>query len=143
MKKLNKTETKQLASLLKRAIEHNQLELAVHSPFASEAEWKASGHPINDQWDGNATNCAGGIVDVSENQSYDALEACKDDNDQPCVNIFVPQHALDFLNPTNTAEALCFGAKREHLTRDNLLATMHTRIERARNDCSKAKGGKS
>ena len=59
MKQLTKTETNQLASLLKRAIEHNQLELAVHSPFATEAEFKASGHPYNDRWDGNATNCAG------------------------------------------------------------------------------------
>lgn len=155
MKQLTKTETNQLASLLKRAIEHNQLELAVHSPFATEAEFKASGHPYNDRWDGNATNCAGGIVDVSENQSYDALEAGKDDSDQPCVNIYIPQHALDFLNPTNTAEALIMesalndlqalsrGAKREHLTRDNLAATMHARIETCRRDCLKAKGVQS
>lgn len=106
VKKLSKTETKQLASLLKRAIEHNQLELAVHSPFATEAEFKASGHPINDRWDGNSTNCVGGIVDVSTNQSYDALERGLVNNDQPCVNIYIPQRQLDFLNPTNTGK-LC------------------------------------
>jgi hypothetical protein len=99
MTKLNKTETKQLAKLLQRAVEHNQLELSVHSPFATEAEWTASGHPINDRWDGDTTNCEGGLVAVSENQSYAALEAESEYNDQPCVNIFIPQRALYFLNP--------------------------------------------
>src|ERR1035437_10314864 len=98
MKKLTSSEIKTLAALVSRAIEHNQLDVSVHSPFDTEAERKASGHPINDRWDGNTTNLSGGLVEVSANQSHDALESGKDDNDQPCVNIFVPQHAIDFLS---------------------------------------------
>ena len=154
MKKLTSAEIKNLAALTRRAIETNQLELVVHSPFATEAEFKASGHPYNDRWDGNATCCTGGIVAETETQSFAALERGDDDNDQPAVAIYIPQHALDFLNPTNTAESLIMesalndltalsrGAKREHLTRDNLAATMHARIETARNDCSRARGDK-
>jgi hypothetical protein len=97
MKKLIKSEIETLAALMRRAIEHNQLDLSVHSPFATESEFKASGHPYNDQWDGNTTNIPEAIVDVSENQSFEALEAGKEDNDQPCVNIFVPQRAIDVL----------------------------------------------
>lgn len=154
MKTLTKSEIKTLAALLKRAIETNQLELVVHSPFSTEAEFKASGHPYNDRWDGNATCCTGGIVAETETQSFAAPDRGDEDNDQPAVAIYIPQHALDFLNPTNTTEALIMesalddlqalsiGAKREHLTRDNLAATMHARIVTAREDCSKAKGGK-
>lgn len=97
MKKLNKAEIKTLASLLRRAIEHNQIDLHAASPFDTEAEFKASGHPFNDRWDGCATNITGAIVDTGENQSFAALEAGKDDNDQPCVDVYIPQHAIDFL----------------------------------------------
>jgi hypothetical protein len=99
MKQLTKTETKQLASLLKRAIETNQLELVVRSPFASKKEMKAAGETINERFDGNATNAPGGLVLETETQSFAALERGDDDNDQPAVAIYIPQYALDVLNP--------------------------------------------
>lgn len=102
MKKLSQSEIKTLAGLLRRAIDRNQIDLHVHSPFATAAEFKASGQPYNDRWDGNATNIAGALVDTAENQSYAALEAGADDNDQPCVQIFVPQHAIDYLSGAPT-----------------------------------------
>jgi hypothetical protein len=154
MKTLTKSEIKTLAALTRRAIETNQIELVVRSPFASKKEMKAAGETVNERFDGNATNATGGLVLVTETQLFAALDRGDDDNDQPAVAIYIPQHALDFLNPTNTTEALIMesalddlqalsiGAKREHLTRDNLAATMHARIVTAREDCSKAKGGK-
>ena len=94
MKQLNKTETKQLASLLKRAIFHNQLALNVASPITTTE--KASEQ--NDRFDGNSTNCEGGWVGIEESQTYAALERGDDDNDQPSVAIYLPPHAIDFLS---------------------------------------------
>ena len=97
MKKLTSSEIETLVTLTRRAIEHNQLEVSVHSPFETEAEWRASRHPINDQWDGNTTNLTGALVEVSESQSWAALERGDEENDQPAVNIFIPQRAIDVL----------------------------------------------
>jgi hypothetical protein len=95
MKQLTKTETKQLASLLKRAIHHNQLALNVASPITE----KEKAGEFNDNFDGNSTNCEGGWVGVEESQTYAAMERYEDDFDQPSVAIYIPQRALDFLNP--------------------------------------------
>lgn len=99
MTKLTAIECKKLASLLRRAIDTNQLELVVRSPFASRAEQKAAGESVDERFDGNATNATGGLVLETETQSFAALERGDSDNDQCGVAIYIPQRALDFLNP--------------------------------------------
>lgn len=85
-----------LANLLRRAIANCQLRLNVASPFASEEEWKASGHPINDRWDGNSTGNDEWIV--SESMSADDGEF----KEQPQVEIYVADNDLQFLAGNTT-----------------------------------------
>ena len=115
MKQLNEKEIETLATLLRRAQDHNQISIAVASPYTPLDEargetWQKDGWTFNDRHDGNSISFAACNVETScgdgdEPIVKDGKTEWQEYKNRHEVCIFVPDNLLTHLTGILPEEA--------------------------------------